>query len=139
MWRWIADRDFERLAEWRQARAERAGLKRPPVRVRRPTPAGHAWEAADRAAGRTGRWEWSEDCGCQVSWRPSMLPPGVTRAAAPATAPADPAELERRRAFVASQLKRASAELAPSGAAPQAPAPAPAESATGPPEGLSFE
>jgi hypothetical protein len=90
-WRWIADRDFDRLAEVRQAKAEKAGLKAPLVPVRKGTPAGDRWEASDQRAGKKGYWAWSDEHRCQVSWRATLFPPDLGTAPPPPTEPTAPA------------------------------------------------
>lgn len=85
-WRWLADRDFDRIAELRQVRAEKVGLKAPPVTVRKGTPAGDAWEKWHREHGKPSvYWPWSRELNCHVRSEPTLFPPGETQ-------PVDPPE-----------------------------------------------
>lgn len=131
-WRWIADRDFDRLAEARQAKAEAAGLKAPLVPVRKGTPGGDAWEAARRAQGSPPPiWTWSERYGCDVFYAPTMFPPGATRAsAAAAPKPADTPKPAGPR-VLSEETRRMLGLALMTDASPAAASPSPA---TGPPE-----
>ncbi len=76
VWRWLADRDFERIAELRQARAEKGGDARPRTFVEFGTPAFAAWarakgkpiEAMLTTRNEAGKVGW---------WFPTLFPPGV--------------------------------------------------------------
>lgn len=120
-WRWVVARDFDRLAEVRQAKAEKAGLKAPLVPVRKGTRLGDAWEASDRRAGKKTFWSWSDELGCHVAWKSTMSPPDLAAAPAPEAEPAAPAP-------------RVGADAWKTLAASVNPQPVPPEAATGPPE-----
>jgi DNA-binding transcriptional ArsR family regulator len=125
-WRWIAARDFDRLAEVRQAKAEKAGLKAPLVPVRKGTRAGDTWEASDRRTGKKGYWTWSDEHRCLVSWRPTLFPPESAAAAALEAEPAAPAPR-----VAADAWKTLAARINPQ---PVNPDPDPVEGTAGPPD-----
>jgi len=88
-WRWLADRDFERLAELRKARGDAAGPEAARVPVRRPTPAGQAWDAYERDTGKRGFWTFSKEYGCEIGLRPTLFPPQLDPPDEAATGPPD--------------------------------------------------
>jgi AraC-like DNA-binding protein len=90
-WRWVADRDFERLAAVRAARGGAGGGEAGRVTVKRLTPAGRAWDAYDRGRGKVpGFWFWSDQYGCEIGLKPALFPPGGAGAPAPAEAATGP-------------------------------------------------